>query len=104
MNTVGHKRFGGAAELLCRGRLPFRVLDVDGVQGKVSFYYTPLGILIDAWVSGLEDGVYSLCARSGGEERVIMPPLYSRGGYAWRSCLTGKLDYNVEGVRLRIDV
>ncbi len=88
---------------LGRGRRPFAKADIVGREGEsetsgsASFYYTPLGMLICVAVKGLsEGGVYTLSLMSNDsgremETRCAIPPLYSRGGYAWCSALTGKL-------------
>jgi hypothetical protein len=86
-----------------RGRRPFataRITSTEGTRkrGSVSFYYTPLGMLVCVAVGGLEDerGVYTLSLatwENGGYREIPcnIPPLYARGGYAWCSALTGKL-------------
>ncbi len=87
---------------LGRGRRPFAKAQLKGsadgsrMSGTASFYYTPLGMLVCVAVKGLsERGVYTLSLASGDgkelETRCAIPPLYSRGGYAWCSALTGKL-------------
>ncbi|MBE6577697.1 MAG: hypothetical protein E7653_06120 [Ruminococcaceae bacterium] len=85
---------------LGRGRRPFAKAQLKGeahMSGTASFYYTPLGMLVCVTVKGLSDkGVYtlSLASNDGSKEvqtRCAIPPLYSRGGYAWCSALTGKL-------------
>ena len=87
-----------------RGRRPFARARLEGkeqgggVSGNVSFYYTPLGMLVCVAIGGLKKdrGVYTLSLSScdGGRRtdmRCAVPPLYARGGYAWCSVLTGKL-------------
>lgn len=105
-NVTLEKRsiFEGTGEL-CRGRVPIAYADICGeqgygaVKGEASFYYTPIGVLVRASVSGLDgkSGVYSLSLTSPAGRRQsdasesAIPPLYDRNGYAWCSALTKKL-------------
>ena len=87
-----------------RERLPLASAEIRGnaqnstVKGNVSFYYTPLGTLVCACVSGLsaKRGIYTLrfVSDKGGADAFAIPPLYERGGYAWCSTLTAKLSHN----------
>lgn len=116
----------GAYGFLCRGRSPFAIARLCGeendseVRGEVSFYSTPVGVLIHAHVSGLEEGAetgqtqntYGLCLcdniqepcyarkKDGSGQRgngyysgicSAMPALYEKSGQAWCSVLTGKI-------------
>jgi hypothetical protein len=86
-----------------RGRRPFARALLKGTEenlgasGTVSFYYTPLGMLVCVTLRDLnrERGVYTLTlSETDGEERNVrcaVPPLYARDGCAWCSALTGKL-------------
>ena len=97
----------GTVGTLCKGRTPIAYADICGesghaeVKGEAVFYYTPLGMLVCASVSGLEQGrgIYSLTLTDSlgherGAENCIIPPLYARSGYAWCSALTEKLSPN----------
>ena len=106
MNTVKTKEkmdnMTATVGAICKDRTPIAFADICGeaghgrVKGEATFYYTPLGMLVCASVSGLEQGkgVYSLSLINGhehGTSDCAIPPLYARGGYAWCSALTGKI-------------
>ena len=104
---------GGVYSELCRGRRPFAVAELHGgarcpsVQGRVSFYATPAGVLVSAKLSGLPGragsgqgaAVFGVCLESeeevtcGGCPRLctVLPPLYERNGCAWYTVVTGRL-------------
>ena len=89
---------------ISRERLPLARADIRGnaqnesIRGSISFYYTPLGTLVCASVSGLtvKRGIYTLrlAKNRSGAASFAIPPLYERGGYAWCSTLTTKLSHN----------
>ncbi|MBE6536213.1 MAG: hypothetical protein E7677_06325 [Ruminococcaceae bacterium] len=87
----------GKMGALCRGREPIAKADISGrgelcdINGTVSFFYTPLGILVAASVWGLRGGAYSMSiTERGGRTREIRT-LYGKDGYAWCADLTGRL-------------
>lgn len=104
MNT--NISIGERYELLCRGRSPSAMATLKGtvknkeIEGSVCFYSTPIGMVINARISGLDrcsdEGIYrfGFYTHSKDEDRRIksvMPIMYEREGRAWGSSLTSKM-------------
>ena len=87
----------GKMEVLCRGREPIAEARLSGegkcgdISGTVSFFYTPLGILIAASVWGLERGAYTMSITEGSGKTKELKTLYNKDGYAWCADVTGKI-------------
>lgn len=82
---------------LYRDRTPLAYADIFGeyerTRGIANFFYTPLGILVNVSMKGLdkEIRVYGLSFISKEGARWRLPPLYNKNGCAWCSALTGKI-------------
>ncbi len=87
----------GKMGALCRGREPIAEALLSGegdkseISGTVSFFYTPLGILVAASVWGLERGAYSMSITEDGGRTQELKTLYDKDGYAWCADVTGRL-------------
>ena len=78
--------------------------DKGEVHGSVSFFYTPIGVLVCAAVRGLEGGCayrMVLCADDG--EELELPTIYNRNGVGWCADITSKLTpRRLEGGKISI--
>ena len=87
----------GNFEELCRGREPIASASIAGtgerceISGTVSFFYTPLGILVAASVWGLRGGAYSMSITEQGGRTQSLKTLYGKDGHAWCADFTGGL-------------
>ena len=87
----------GKFEDLCRGREPIASASIAGtgerceISGTVSFFYTPLGILVAASVWGLRGGAYSMSITEQGVRTQSLKTLYGKDGHAWCADFTGGL-------------
>ena len=86
------------AKVLGGGRSPIAHAELCGegkneaVRGSVSFFYTPIGVLVCAAIRGLEGGYayrMALCAEDG--EELELPSIYNRNGVGWCADITSKL-------------
>ena len=97
----------GRMAILCRGRAPIAKAKLAGenscVNGTVSFFYTPLGMLVCASIWGLERGAYSMSITEDGGKAREIKTLYDRDGYAWCADVTGRLS-PVELTKARIEL
>lgn len=87
--------FGGRMAVLCRGRAPIAKARLEGengcINGTVSFFYTPLGVLVCASICGLEHGAYSMAITEDGGKAREIKTLYDKDGYAWCADIMGRL-------------
>lgn len=87
----------GKFEALCRDREPIASASISGtgelceVSGTVSFFYTPLGILVAARVWGLRGGAYSMSITEHGGRTQSLKTLYGKDGHAWCADFMGGL-------------
>lgn len=99
----------GKVEALCRGREPIARAKILGtgelceISGTVSFFYTPIGILVAAHVWGLDGGAYSMSITEYGGRTQELKTLYDKNGYAWCADVTGRLSAR-ELAKSRIDL
>ena len=87
----------GEIGALCKGREPIATAKISGrgelceINGTVSFFYTPLGILVAASVWGLERGAYSMSITADSGRTQKIKTLYDKDGYAWCADVTGRI-------------
>ncbi len=86
------------ARVLGGGREPIAYAELNGegeyedIHGSVSFFYTPIGVLVCASMSGLEGGfAYSMTLKAEDGEELALPTLYDRNGFGWCADITAKL-------------
>lgn len=90
----------GRYEFLKKGRSPYACARLCGeedgsVRGSLSFYDTPLGVLVCAEVEGMRssEGVYGFCfGEDGCRERedacLLLPLIYTRRGHGRASLIS----------------
>ena len=85
--------------ILMRGRRPYAEAHFCGVRGesvsgRLSFYDTPLGILVSAELAGeiLSNGVYGFCLESEAHDVCMsLPVVYGKNGRAKGRIITERL-------------